>query len=83
VLGRTMGNTNTLDSPQPGLGGSYHLPPYSILCGWPWSLHPNDFSFLGLSNGSPKIVPVRTPAILEPHNFASKLRIKMQFEAKL
>jgi len=27
-----MGNTNTQDSPRLGLGGSHHLPPYSILC---------------------------------------------------
>jgi hypothetical protein len=45
VLGRTTGNTDTLDSPQPELGGSHHLPPYSILYGWPWRLHPNGFSF--------------------------------------
>jgi len=24
-------NSDSLDSPQPGLGGSHHLPPYSIL----------------------------------------------------
>jgi hypothetical protein len=28
-------NTNSQDSTQPGLGGSHHLPPYSILCAWP------------------------------------------------
>jgi hypothetical protein len=27
-----MGNTDSLDSPPPGLVGSHHLPPYSILC---------------------------------------------------
>ncbi len=43
-----MGNTDTLDSPWLGLGGSHHLPPYSILCGWPWSLHPNGFFLPGL-----------------------------------
>ncbi len=32
VLGQATGNTNSLDSPQPKLGGSHHLPPYSILC---------------------------------------------------
>ncbi len=43
VLGRTTSNTNTQDSPQPGLRGSQHLPPYSILCNWPRSSHPNGF----------------------------------------
>jgi len=27
--------TYSHDSPQPGLGGSHHLPPYSILYAWP------------------------------------------------
>jgi len=31
---------NSLDSPWPGLGGSHHLPPYSILCSSPPHLHP-------------------------------------------
>jgi hypothetical protein len=43
VLGRATGNTDTQDSPRPGLGGSHHLPPYSILCDFPWSPHPNGY----------------------------------------
>ncbi len=31
-MGQATGNTTSLDSPWPGLGGSHHLPPYSILC---------------------------------------------------
>ncbi len=31
------------DSPWPGLRGSHHLPPYSILCVFLRHLHPNDF----------------------------------------
>jgi hypothetical protein len=34
-------NTNSQDSPRPKLGGNHHLPPYSILCAWPWDQHPN------------------------------------------
>jgi hypothetical protein len=41
VLGRATGNTDTQDSPRPELGGSHHLPPYSILCNAPQRLHPN------------------------------------------
>jgi hypothetical protein len=33
---------DSLDSPQPGLRGSHHLPPYSILCVTPWEPRPND-----------------------------------------
>jgi hypothetical protein len=34
-------NTDSQDSPRPGLGGNYHLPPYSIVCAWPRDQHPN------------------------------------------
>jgi hypothetical protein len=43
VLGQATGNTDSLDSTRLGLGGSHHLPPYSILCVYPHDLHPNDF----------------------------------------
>ncbi len=36
-----MGNLDSLDSPRPGLGGSHHLPPYSILYSSAWRPHPN------------------------------------------
>ncbi len=49
MLGQATGNTDTQDSPRPGLRGSHHLPPYSILCDSPRGLHPNDFSLPGLS----------------------------------
>jgi len=83
VLGRATGNTNTQDSPQPGLGGSHHLPPYSILWASPQGPHRNGFSLPGLPCGSPEIPPVETPRTLEPHNFASRPRIEVRSEAKL
>jgi hypothetical protein len=43
VLGRTMGNSDSQDSPWPRLGGSHHLPPYSTLCASPRGPHPNGF----------------------------------------
>jgi hypothetical protein len=36
-----MGNSDSQDSPQPGLEGSHHFPPYSILCASPRGPHPN------------------------------------------
>ncbi len=78
-----MGNTDTQDSPQPGLGGSHHLPPYSILCASPWGLHPNGVSLPGLLRGSLEIPPTETPGTLEPHNFASRPRIEVRSKAKL
>ncbi len=83
MLGRVTGNTDTQDSPRPGLEGSHHLPPYSILCGWPRSLHPNGFSLPGLPSGSPKIPPDGTLATLEPHNFAIRPPIEVLSKTKL
>jgi len=83
VLGQATGNTDTLDSSRPELGGSHHLPPYSIFYGWPRRPHPNGFSLLGLLSENLEIAPVGTPATLEPHNFANRSRIEMQIEAKL
>jgi len=34
-------NTDSQDSPRPGLKGSHHLPLYIILYAWPWDQHPN------------------------------------------
>jgi len=48
VLRRATGNTDTQDSPRPGLEGSHHLPPYSILWTSPRGPHPNGFSLPGL-----------------------------------
>ncbi len=83
VLGQTTGNTDTQDSPRPGLGGSHHLPPYSILRTSPWGPHPNEFFVPGLPNGSLEIDQVGIPETLEPHNFASKPWIEIQSKAKL
>jgi hypothetical protein len=80
---RATGNTDTQDSPRPGLGGSHHLPPYSILCASPRGLHPNGFSLPGLPRGSPEIPPTGAPGTLELHNFASRLWIEVRSKAKL
>jgi hypothetical protein len=40
-VGTSHGHFGPQDSPRPGLGGSHHLPPYSILCNAPPRLHPN------------------------------------------
>jgi len=56
VLGRATGNTETQDSPRPGLGGNHHLPPYNILCTSPQGPHPN-----GFCPRTPEITQVETP----------------------
>jgi hypothetical protein len=56
VLGRTTGNTDTQDSPRPGLRGSQHLPPYRILCTSPRGPHPNGFLSQDSKVGVPKLL---------------------------
>jgi hypothetical protein len=80
VLGRATSNTDTQDSPWPGLEGSHHLPPYSILCVWPRNVHPNGFSFPRLPSGSLEIPLAGTLATLEPHNFVIRPRIEMRLK---
>jgi hypothetical protein len=46
---------DSLDSPWPGLGGSHHLPPYSILCVTSRRLHPNGFLSRDSQSGVPKL----------------------------
>ncbi len=46
---------DSLDSPQPGLGGSHHLPPFSILCVRPQRLHPNGIFSRDSQSGVPKL----------------------------
>jgi hypothetical protein len=74
VLGRTTGNTDTQDSPQPGLGGSHHLPPYSILCDSPRDPH----AFLSRDSraGVPKSRPAGLPGLWSPITFRKNLGSK-------
>ncbi len=46
---------DSLDSPRPGLRGSHHLPPYSILCSSARKLHPNGFFSPDSQGGVPKL----------------------------
>jgi len=74
---------DSLDSSEPGLEGSHHLPPYSILCVAPWHPHSNGFLFPGRPRRSPEIVPVWTPGTLGTHNPRLRPLIGMRSEANL
>ncbi len=65
MLGRTTGNTDTQDSPWPGLGGSHHLPPYSILCSSRRRWHPNGY-FSRDSHVGVKLSRVGVPGLWTP-----------------
>jgi len=49
------GHFDTQDSSRPGLGGSHHLPPYSILCSSPPRLHSNGTFSRDSQGGVPKL----------------------------
>jgi hypothetical protein len=66
VLGRVTGNTDTQDSPRPRLGGSHHLPPYSILCSSPRRLHPNGYFSRDSRMGVPKSRQMGLPGLWSP-----------------
>jgi hypothetical protein len=46
---------DSLDSPRPGLGGSHHLPPYSILCVAMPCPHPSGYLSRDSQSGVPKL----------------------------
>jgi len=58
-----MGNSNSQDSPRPRLRGSHHLPPYSILCTFPWGPHPNGFLSRDSQVGVSKLSSLGLPQI--------------------
>ncbi len=55
MLGQATGNLDSPDSPRPGLGGSHHLLPYTILCASPWGPRPNGFLSRDSQVGVPKL----------------------------
>ncbi len=65
VLGQVTGNMDSLDSPRPELGGSHHLPPYSILCIALWHSHPNGFYSRDSQGGVPKLSRFGLPGLWE------------------
>ncbi len=71
------------DSPQLGLGGSHQLPPYSILCAWPWDQHPNVILSQDSQVRVPKFPKIGTPATLGSHNFVCRSLIEVRSKAKL
>ncbi len=83
VLGRATGNSDTQDSPRPELGGSHHLPPYSILYASSRGPHPNGLFVPRLPSGNPEIATTRTSTTLRAHNFLCRPLIAMRSKAKL
>jgi hypothetical protein len=62
-VGTSHGQLDSLDSPRPQLGGSHHLPPYSILCVCLRRLHPNGFLSRDSQSGVPKLSRLGFPGL--------------------
>jgi hypothetical protein len=60
---KSRATLDSLDSPQPGLGGSHHLLPYSILCSSPLHLHPNGSFSRDSQGGVPKLSRFGLPGL--------------------
>jgi len=65
---------DSLDSPRPELGGSHHLPPYSILYSSPPHLHPNGSFSRDFQSGVPKLSQFRFPRLWALITSCPKLR---------
>jgi len=65
VLGQATGNTDSFDSPWPGLEGSHHFPPYNILCVTPPHLHSNGFYSQDSQGGVSKLSRFGLPGLWE------------------
>jgi len=69
-VGTSHRHFDTQDSPRSELGGSHHLPPYSILYNTPWGLHPNGSFSRDSQVGVPKLsrkCPGWSPGTLGAH----------------
>ncbi len=76
MLGRATGNSNSQDSPWPGLGGSHHLPPYSIFCASSQDSHPNGFLSRDSQVGVPKLPKLRLSRLWGPITLCANLRLR-------
>jgi hypothetical protein len=75
--------TDSQDSPRPRLGGSHHLPLYSILHAWPRGLHSNVILSWDSQVENPEILEIGTLTTLETHNILCKTPIEVKYKAKL
>jgi len=65
MLGQATNNTDSLDSPRPGLRGSHHLPPYKILYIVAPHPHPNGFYSRDSQRGVSKLSQFGLPGLWE------------------
>jgi hypothetical protein len=76
VLGRAMGNSDSQDTSRPRLGGSHHLPPYSILCSSLRGPHPNGFLSQDSQVGVLKLPHLGLPRLWRHIAFCENLQLR-------
>jgi hypothetical protein len=67
---------NSQDSPRPELGGSHHLPPYSIFYAWPQGQRPNVILSQDSQVGIPKFPKLGLSQLWQPITLCADLRLK-------
>ncbi len=72
-----MGNSNSQNSPRPGLEGSYHLPPYSIFCACPWGPHPNGILSRDSQVGVSKLSKLGLSILWGPITLCADLELRL------
>jgi hypothetical protein len=75
-VGTSHGHLNSLNSSRLKLGGSHHLPPYSILYSSRWRLHPNGSFSRDSQGGVPKLSRVGVLGLWELIFPGSNLRLE-------
>ncbi len=69
-------NTDSQNSPRPGLEGSHHLPPYGILYAWPHGQHSNVILSRDSQVGVPKFPTLGLSQLWIPITLCVNLRLK-------
>ncbi len=77
MLGRATGNSDSQDSPRSGLGGSHHLPPYSILCAFSQGPHPNGILSWDFQVGVSKFSQLGLLRLWGPITLRADLRLRL------
>ncbi len=76
MLGWTTSNSDSQDSSRPGLGGSHHLPPYSLLCASPWGPHSNDILSQDSQMGISKFPKLKLLQLWDPITLLANIRLR-------
>ncbi len=75
-MDKPQANMDSQDSSWFGLGGSHHLPPYNIMCAWPWGQHPKVILSQYFQIGVTKFPKLGFSQFWRPITLCADLRLK-------